>query len=101
MHLDSSAKLKIQELIPVDSKFLLRITVSAGGCNGFQHEFDLCDQLHEDDTILNNSVVIDASSLEFLNNSTLFYRSSLGGSGFEIQIPEATSSCGCGKSWNL
>lgn len=47
-------------------------------------------------------VVIDESSLELLNGSTVDYTMELIGSQFKVTgIPGATSSCGCGTSFDI
>jgi iron-sulfur cluster assembly accessory protein len=47
-------------------------------------------------------VVIDEASLELLNGSTVDYTMELIGSQFKVTgIPGATSSCGCGTSFDI
>jgi iron-sulfur cluster assembly 2 len=47
-------------------------------------------------------VVIDESSLELLKGSTIDYTMELIGSQFKVTgIPGATSSCGCGTSFDI
>lgn len=60
----------------------------------------------EDDTVFEGDegakVVIDESSLELLNGSTVDYTMELIGSQFKVTgIPGATSSCGCGTSFDI
>lgn len=60
----------------------------------------------EDDTVFEGDkgakVVIDESSLELLNGSTVDYTMELIGSQFKITgIPGASSSCGCGTSFDI
>jgi iron-sulfur cluster assembly accessory protein len=88
----------------------LRVTIESGGCHGFQYLMDLTDleksPATEEDTIFEGEkgekVVIDESSLELLNGSTVDYTMELIGSQFKITgIPGATSSCGCGTSFDI
>jgi iron-sulfur cluster assembly accessory protein len=88
----------------------LRVTIESGGCHGFQYLMDLTDlgksPATEEDTIFEGEkgerVVIDESSLELLNGSTVDYTMELIGSQFKITgIPGATSSCGCGSSFDI
>ncbi len=44
-------------------------------------------------------VVVDKASAEQLKGVTIDYLESLEESGFKINNPAATSSCGCGKSF--
>ena len=43
--------------------------------------------------------VIDDVSLDILGNSEIDFVEDLAGSAFKLNIPNATSSCGCGVSF--
>ena len=45
-------------------------------------------------------VVVDPSSAQLLQGATLDYNDGLQGAGFAIDNPNATRSCGCGKSFS-
>jgi len=45
-------------------------------------------------------IVMDATSLAYLNGSAIDFDDGLHGKGFEIKNPNAQSTCGCGKSFN-
>ena len=88
----------------------LRISIESGGCHGFQYLMDLCDlsvtPAGEEDTVFEGvkgeKIVVDEASLELLNGSTVDYTMELIGSQFKITgIPGATSSCGCGTSFDI
>jgi iron-sulfur cluster assembly accessory protein len=88
----------------------LRVSIESGGCHGFQYLMDLTDlgekPAAEDDTVFEGAkgekIVVDESSLELLNGSTVDYTMELIGSQFKITgIPGATSSCGCGTSFDI
>lgn len=88
----------------------LRVTVESGGCHGFQYLMSLTDLGKEpatdEDTLFEGDkgakVIIDESSLELLNGSTVDYTMELIGSQFKVTgIPGATSSCGCGTSFDI
>ncbi|KAI5278727.1 hypothetical protein KEM52_004622 [Ascosphaera acerosa] len=115
------------------SREYLRVTVSSGGCHGFQYQMSLdrpenVDQ--EEDTVFayepgregggdghedghehgdppqhdggGARVVVDRASLEVLYGSTVDYTQELIGSQFVIAgNPRATSSCGCGTSFDI
>ena len=100
----------------------LRVTVSSGGCHGFQYLMSLeslppapLPPTHED-TVFESSlsddaqsgqdpapkVVMDGASLELLKGSQVDYTMELIGSQFKIVgNPAATSSCGCGTSFDI
>lgn len=83
---------------------MLRVSVSGGGCAGFQYGFDFDDKTADDDRVFERggvSVVIDETSLEFLKDSELDYVEDLIGSYFSVKNPNATSQCGCGTSFSI
>ncbi|KAI9788254.1 MAG: hypothetical protein M1816_007020 [Peltula sp. TS41687] len=93
-----------------DPELKLRINVTSGGCHGFQYLMSLTrDEVSkEDDTVFEADdgtgakVVMDESSLELLKGSKVDYTMELIGSQFRIvDNPMATSSCGCGTSFDL
>jgi iron-sulfur cluster assembly accessory protein len=95
----------------------LRITVTSGGCHGFQYMMSLegASKIDpEEDTIFEGEadasgpaageakVVMDEPSLELLHGSTVDYTTELIGSQFKIvDNPRATSNCGCGTSFDV
>ncbi|MEJ2120533.1 MAG: iron-sulfur cluster insertion protein ErpA [Alphaproteobacteria bacterium] len=83
---------------------MLRITVSGGGCAGFQYGFDFDAESREDDHIFERDgikVVIDEMSLDLLAGGVVDFKEDLLGSYFAIENPNATSSCGCGTSFSI
>lgn len=82
----------------------LRIIIEGGGCSGFQYKFDIVtDAPNDDDNVFSGNngvmVLVDEISMEFLQDSQLDYVEKLGSSTFEINNPNANSSCGCGNSF--
>lgn len=81
---------------------LLRIFVEAGGCSGFEYGMSF-DEKKEGDTVLEDngvSFLIDATSLEYLDGSEVDFDDGLSGKGFDIRNPNASSTCGCGRSFH-
>lgn len=81
---------------------LLRIFVEAGGCSGFEYGMSF-EAKKEDDQVLESngvSFLIDPTSLEYLDGSVVDFDDGLSGKGFDIRNPNATSTCGCGRSFN-
>ena len=59
---------------------------------------------NEDDLIFkyhNTEILIDEMSLTFLDGSTLDFIDDLSGSFFQVNNPNASSSCGCGTSFSI
>ena len=81
---------------------MLRLTVSGGGCSGFQYGFGFDDTVNADDHVFERDgtrVVTDDCSLDLLAGATLDYVEDLMGASFQIRNPNATASCGCGNSF--
>ncbi len=82
----------------------LRVTVSGGGCSGFQYGFDLDRDRSDDDLIVERSgavVLIDSVSLPYVEGSEIDFVDDLIGQSFQIKNPNATASCGCGTSFSI
>ena len=100
----NNAAKKIIELSKKKEKKMLRISVTGGGCQGFQYNLDMEDKYEKKDIIIkkNNAlVVIDKNSLDLIKGSEIDFVEDLIGSRFKINNPKATSSCGCGTSFSL
>jgi iron-sulfur cluster insertion protein len=99
------AAARIAELIEAEGKanLMLRLSVSGGGCSGFQYGFNLDDQTTEDDVVFGGDVklVIDTVSLDLLAGSEVDFVEDLVGSYFRVNNPNASSSCGCGSSFSV
>ena len=97
---------RVREILSreADPELQLRISVSGGGCSGFQYGFDL-DAAHQPDDIAVERegvrVVIDGMSLLYMAGAELDYVEDLTGSYFAIKNPNASSSCGCGNSFAI
>ena len=48
----------------------------------------------------NQSLVVDPTSLAYLQGTLIDFDDGLHGKGFEVRNPNATSTCGCGKSFS-
>ncbi len=101
-----SAARRITDMIAEDGQpgLMLRVSVSGGGCSGFQYGFSLDDSVGPDDLTFAHgdaTVVIDEVSLGLLSGSEIDYVEDLIGSFFQIKNPQATSSCGCGASFSM
>ncbi|KAL1503304.1 hypothetical protein AB1Y20_011356 [Prymnesium parvum] len=85
----------------------IRMGVRAGGCSGMSYVMDVmsADDITEGDTVLKYDdgirCVIDPKSLLFLYGLKLDYSDELIGGGFSFHNPNADSTCGCGKSFEV
>ncbi|MCB9990867.1 MAG: iron-sulfur cluster assembly accessory protein [Rhodospirillales bacterium] len=78
---------------------LLRISVEGGGCSGFQYKMGPASGINDDDIVLDNAVVIDEISAQFLKGATIRFQTDLMAAMFVIDNPNAVSSCGCQTSF--
>ncbi|RIK35725.1 MAG: iron-sulfur cluster assembly accessory protein [Chloroflexi bacterium] len=80
----------------------LRVFVKGGGCGGMQYGMTFDDSLREDDNVWEQHglrVVVDGTSMFYIDGANIDYIDNLMGGGFHIDNPQATSSCGCGSSF--
>ncbi|MEK6221155.1 MAG: iron-sulfur cluster insertion protein ErpA [Chloroflexota bacterium] len=80
----------------------LRVYISGGGCSGQQYGMALEGEYRETDFTFEQhgvKVVVDDVSMGYLNGSIVDYVEDVMGSGFKISNPNATSTCGCGHSF--
>lgn len=81
----------------------LRLQITGGGCSGLSYEMSLVEAPEADDTIVEAGrfkVVIDPQSAPLVEGCTIDFYDNLSGSGFTFENPNASSSCGCGKSFS-
>ena len=81
----------------------LRVRVVPGGCSGFEYEMGFDDETEDSDKFIEQDgvkVAIDELSFPYLDGAVLDFQDGLNGQGFAINNPNATGSCGCGKSFN-
>ncbi|GAB5561101.1 MAG: iron-sulfur cluster insertion protein ErpA [Synoicihabitans sp.] len=81
---------------------VLRVLVETGGCSGFQYGMSFDEPKSDDEQLECEGVafVVDPTSFAYLDGSNIDFDDGLQGKGFEIQNPNAQSTCGCGKSFN-
>ena len=80
----------------------LRVFVKGGGCGGMQYGMTFDEGTKEDDEVYEQHgvrVIVDPTSLFYVNGANIDYVDNLMGGGFNIENPNATSSCGCGSSF--
>ena len=89
----------------------LRVGVKGGGCSGFSYILDLTESKKDgdeqwdfdysiEDDAFKLSVICDPKSYLYLNGTTVDFKDEVMGRGFVFDNPNASSSCGCGSSFN-
>ncbi|MEP0320645.1 iron-sulfur cluster insertion protein ErpA [Bauldia litoralis] len=103
--LSDSAAARIAKILAAEpGGTALRISVSGGGCSGFQYGFDLDQTRTDEDLVLERdgaAVLIDAVSLPYMEGSVIDFVDDIIGQSFQIKNPNATASCGCGTSFSI
>lgn len=80
----------------------LRVFVSGGGCSGMQYGMAFEETPRETDRVVEQDgvrLIVDPTSLMYLEGATVDFVDSLMGGGFRIDNPNAVSACGCGSSF--
>jgi iron-sulfur cluster assembly accessory protein len=92
IHVTDRAARRISEIISGEAETkMLRVSVKAGGCTGFQYSIDLVADRDQGDEV----------SLPFMAGSEIDFVDDLIGASFKISNPNATASCGCGTSFTV
>ena len=104
INVSPTAATKISELLAEEGKTGsgLRVFVQGGGCSGFSYGMVL-DEVTDEDQVFETDgikVIVDPMSLRYLEGAEVDYKEDLMGGGFAIKNPNATSTCGCGHSFN-
>ena len=98
---------KVRDLMaqePAGEAEVLRIAIHGGGCGGFEYAlgFDRGaasgDAEHE---FYGVRVVVDPASAPYLRGAKIDFVDSLHESGFKVDNPNASGSCGCGHSFQV
>ena len=102
--LTDSAVDRIKTLLSKENKpeAGLRLYISGGGCAGMSYGMSIDDTTSSDDAIVKTKgvrVIVDKLSLIYLRGSKIDWVENLQTSGFQIDNPNAASSCGCGLSY--
>lgn len=80
----------------------VRLGVADGGCNGYQYTLDIVNNPQPGDFIEQQGKVkiyIDPQSASLINGVEIDFVEGLLESGFKFSNPNATDTCGCGKSF--
>jgi len=87
--------------------FAVTLNLKGGGCAGFEYQWNTVDnqlELEENDEIIDageGKLAIGSHSIMFLIGTVIDYKKDIMGAMFDIQNPNAQSSCGCGVSVNF
>jgi len=95
-------KIIVEQGLPAEQT-RLRVGVKGGGCSGFSYMLDLTEEAkgENDEELESNGVkiLVDNKSLLYLTGVEIDFRDEVMGRGFVFKNPNATSTCGCGSSF--
>ena len=109
--LTKDASARIKELKADNPEIFIRIMIVSGGCAGMQYHILMDDYIGEMDKIVllrkkknivpkDVFVVIDETSLQYLNGGKIDFQDRLEFSGFTIDNPNVKGVCNCGNSFS-
>jgi iron-sulfur cluster assembly protein len=81
----------------------LRVRVKSGGCSGYSYSLTFEQTQEESDRTIEQHgirLLVDPRSELYLAGSELDYQDGLEARGFVFKNPNASGSCGCGKSFS-
>jgi iron-sulfur cluster assembly accessory protein len=102
IHLTDSAVDAMRTAISGAGKQGLRIAVQSGGCSGLKYQLGLVSEGAPHDIVLEQggvTVFVEPESEPHLKGTVVDFVTSVEGSGFTFDNPNAKSRCGCGKSF--
>ena len=102
---DSAAE-KVRDLLIDEGNpdLKLRVFVQGGGCSGSQYGFTFDEEVSDDDTKINKNgvtLLVDPMSFQYLFGAEIDYKEDIEGSQFVIRNPNASTTCGCGSSFDV
>ena len=89
---------------PAGEAEVLRVAIRGGGCGGFEYAlgFDRGAAEGDEEAEFHGvRVVVDPASAVYLKGASIDFVESLQESGFKIDNPNASGSCGCGHSFQV
>ena len=82
----------------------IRVAAVDGGCSGYEYALDIVNEPNADDLVFEQDkikIYVDPKSASLLNNIVIDFVESLTQAGFTFENPNATDTCGCGKSFSI
>jgi iron-sulfur cluster assembly protein len=80
----------------------IRVSVSDGGCSGYEYVLNVTSKPEADDLVIQQGKVliyVDAKSAPLLEGVVIDFVEGVMESGFKFTNPNASDTCGCGKSF--
>ena len=99
------AATKLKELAEKEGKqgYGIRVAVVKGGCAGYMYNIEFRQKQQTGDHVIEShglKLFADDNSYNMLKGVVIDYAETLQGAGFKFENPNASASCGCGKSFH-
>ena len=103
--LSEPAAAKVKALLDQEGRddLALRVAVQPGGCSGLIYQLYFDDRTVDGDKLRafdGVEVVVDRTSVPYLDGATIDFVDTIEKQGFTIDNPNAGSSCACGDSFS-
>ena len=95
---------RIRKMLEESKEPAMRLGVVGGGCSGLSYKFKFETTPRRSDKVIELEGVrlfVDPKSFEHLDGLVLDFQESLLEHAFVFHNPNATESCGCGKSFGI
>jgi iron-sulfur cluster insertion protein len=108
--LTDAAAIKLKQIIDEENNpnLKLRISITGGGCSGFQYAFDLDETNQATDIVIEKTLndisvymLVDPMSLMYLTGAEIDFKKTAAAEEFVIRNPHAKTTCGCGSSFGI
>ncbi|MEQ1601180.1 MAG: iron-sulfur cluster assembly protein IscA [Methylophilaceae bacterium] len=103
--LTTTAATRVQKFLDSRGKGIgLRLGVKTSGCSGMAYTIEFVDEAAPEDLIFDSNgvkVLIDPTSLVYLDGTELDYAKEGLNEGFKFNNPNAAANCGCGESFTV
>jgi iron-sulfur cluster assembly accessory protein len=105
VQLTDVAAAKVKSLLEQEGRddLKLRVSVQPGGCSGLIYQLYFDDRTVDGDRLRDFAgveVVVDRTSVPYLDGATIDFQDSIEKQGFTIDNPNASGSCACGDSFH-
>ncbi len=99
---EAAAEKVLELLLHQSDGSYLRIFITGGGCSGLNYGMTFDEKEKDDINFVSKGVpiLVDPFSVPYIKGTEIDWESSLMGTGFKINNPNAQEACACGSSFS-